>query len=124
MTIKNAVIYAKSLKGRYTYDESKVREWLTRLDAAIIAQIIDNYEDSEEVYFEGYMDETVPDDTELIVPMPWDTLYLRWIETQTDYANGEYDRYNNSAQAYSEAYDAFAKYYHRTHMPRTKHLKY
>ena len=124
MTLEGAIKYALSLKGRYTYGEEKVREWLTRLDGSIIAQIIDNYEDSEEVYFEGYTDSTVSEDTELVVPSPWDALYLHWIEAQTDYANGEYDRYNNSAQAYSDAYEAYARYYHRTHMPRTKRLKY
>ena len=68
------------------------------------------------VSFCGYDDKT-PMDTELLVPEPFDEIYPLWLEARIDYANGEYDKYNNSILMYNAAYDAYANYYNRNNMP-------
>lgn len=122
MTINAAIGQINALRpNKYTREEKIA--WLSHLDGMIKLQLMENYEDSEDVYFDGYDGDT-DGETELIVPPPFDMLYIRWLEAQIDYANSEYKAYNNSVAAYTEAYDTFAKYYHRTHMPRTKRIKY
>jgi hypothetical protein len=61
---------------------------------------------------------------ELLVKAPYDVLYIRWLEAQIDYYNGEITRYNNSQQMYQTAYDTFDRHYNRTHLPKGKTLKY
>ena len=63
-------------------------------------------------------------ETELLVPAPFDEVYLRWLEAQIDYANGEYDKYNNAILMYQTAYDGYANYYNRTHMPVGRKMDY
>lgn len=54
---------------------------------------------------------------ELFAESPYDEVYLRWLEAQIDYANGEIERYNNSIAAFNHAYSAFERFYNRTHLP-------
>jgi hypothetical protein len=58
--------------------------------------------------------------TVLLVPAPYDDVYLRWLEARIDYANGEYGKYNNSLTAYNDAYSLFERYYNRNNMPILK----
>lgn len=99
-----------------TYDQVKKVEWLSELDGYVKTNIIDTHEGRELVTFTGY-DANTDIQTELLVPAPFDSVYLKWLEAQIHYANGEYDRYNNAIVMYNASYDAYAAYYHRTRMP-------
>lgn len=97
--------------------------WLSTLDSTVKEEIIDRHEGAEKINFVPY-DENTADNTELLIPAPYDEVYLRYLEAQTDYANGEYDRFNNSNSMYAAAYTAFARAYNRTHMPLGGSRKY
>lgn len=86
--------------ANYSYADAKEQVELTRMD----------------ILFSGYTEDTNPD-TVLIVPAPWDALYLYWLEAQIDYYNGEMDRYNNSAGRFTLAQQEFIDHYHRSHRP-------
>jgi hypothetical protein len=49
---------------------------------------------------------------------------MRWLEAHIDYANGEYDKYNNAILMYQAAYNAYANYYNRNRMPKGTTFKY
>lgn len=115
MTILEAINTVDGLKYN-TYTTTEKVAWLSRLDSLVKRMIIDTHEGWEDVSFGGYNDKT-PQDTELLVPAPFDEIYLRWLEAQIDYANGEYDKYNNSILMYKAAYDGYANYYNRNNMP-------
>lgn len=118
MTIIEAINRADSVKPNAYSQQEKVR-WLSTLDGTVKNEIIDTHEGAEEIIFSGYNDET-PLNTELLIPAPYDDVYIRYLEMQIDYANGEYGKYNNSAAAYNTAFSAFEKYYNREHMPRSR----
>jgi len=99
-----------------TYEQSDKVEWLSRLDSMVKKQIIDTHEGAEEVTFTGYDDNT-DKQTELLVPAPHDEIYLRWLEAQIHYHNGEYDKYNNAIIMFNTAYEAYQAYYTRNHLP-------
>ena len=115
MTIMEAIGRLDALKFN-TYTQADKIEWLSRLDSTIKKQIIDTHEGGEGISFNGYTEAT-PVDTVLLVPAPFDEVYLRWMEAQIDYHNGEYDKFNASIIMYNTAYEAFANYYKREHMP-------
>ena len=121
MTIIEAINSTDALKTNAVTQSDKVK-WLSRLDWRIKRDIIDTHEGGS-ISFSGYDDDTALD-TELLAPAPYDEMYLRWLEAQMDYANGEYDRYNNSITMFNTAYSDYERYYNRMNMPKGKKLKF
>ncbi|MBR4079280.1 MAG: hypothetical protein IKK29_03620 [Christensenellaceae bacterium] len=121
MTISDAITRIDALKFN-TYTELEKTAWLSTIDGMIKREIIDTHEGGDSVVFNGY-DENTPIDTELLVPAPYDDLYIKWLEAQIDYTNGEYGKYNNSKMAFNTAYTAYESWYNRQHMPLGKKFK-
>ena len=115
MKIIDAITRLDALKFN-NYTQPEKIEWLSRLDSMVKKQIIDTHEGSEAVSFGGYTADT-PTDTVLLVPAPYDEVYLRWMEAQIDYHNGEYDKYNNAIIMFNTAFEAYAAHYNQNHMP-------
>ena len=88
-------------------------EWLSRLDGLIYIQIMGKKS------YSAY-DEAKDMDTELLVDMPYDDIYIRWLEAQINYANGEIDKYNSAITMFNTAFEAYENHYHRNHMPLSK----
>ena len=122
MTIMEAISAVDALKPN-AYSRQEKTAWLSRLDAKVKRLIIDTHEGGDQVTFVPY-DRNTPTDTKLLVERPFDEIYIRWLEMQIDYATGEIDRYNNSAELYNEAWKAFRNEYNRTHRPLGTAFRY
>ena len=118
MTIAEVISKVDALKPNTYTSDDKVG-WLSALDARVKTQIIDAHECSDPVCFYGY-DCTCDQEMELLVPAPYDEMYLRWLEAMIDYHNSEDDRYNNAIILFNNAYEGYKKHYTRTHMPISK----
>lgn len=116
MTILESINRADTTKPN-SYTQAEKIEWLSTLDGIIKKEIIDTHEVGEAIAFKGYTPDTSLD-TVLLVPAPYDDIYVRWLESRIDYANGEYGKYNNSAMAYNSAFEAYSRYYNRINMPK------
>ena len=115
MTIAEVISKVDALKPNTYTPEDKI-DWLSNLDARVKSQIIDTHECNEPIYFYGY--DSVSDmETELLVPAPYDEMYLRWLEAMIDYHNSEDGHYNNAIMLFNNAYEGYKKHYTRTHMP-------
>ena len=122
MTIIEAIERVDLLKpNNYTQEDKIV--WLSMLDGVIKTEIIDTHEGAEDVAFNGYGVD-ISHDTVLLAPAPYDDVYVKWLEAQIDYANGELAKFNNSIAMYNTAYAAFERYYNRTHMPLGTSFRY
>lgn len=122
MKILEAITKIDALKPN-TYNQSEKIKWLSTLDGIVKKEIIDTHEGADGIVFNGY-DDNVNLETEMLVSDPYSDVYLRYLEAQIDYANGEYGKYNNSMSMYNTAYSAFERFYNRTHMPKGKKLKF
>lgn len=122
MTIIEAINRVDSLKPNNYSQHDKVA-WLSNIEGIIKAELVDTHEGGEDITFNGY-DSSTDINTELIAPAPFDELYVRWLESQIDYANGEYGKYNNSKAMYNTEYGAYEKHYNRMHLPKGKKFKY
>jgi hypothetical protein len=122
MTIMEALYRVDELKPN-SYSQVEKIKWLSALDGMVKSEIIDTHEGEEDKVFNGYNEDTVLT-TELLIPAPYDEIYIRWLETQMDYNNGEYGKYNNSVAMYNTAYSAYERHYNRTHMPLGKKFKF
>lgn len=121
MTIIEAIGLVDDVKPNKYSQETKIR-WLSELDGRIHSEILDTHEGAEETSFDGYGEEDI--NKSLLVPAPYDDLYIKWLEAQIDYANNEYGKYNNSAAAFNSAYAAFSGQYHRTHLPKGAKIRF
>lgn len=115
MKIIEAINKIDALKANTYSQEDKV-QWLDQLDRMIKLQIIDTHEGAEGVTFAGY-DKNTDLHTELLVPAPYDEVYIRWLEAQIHYHNDEIKKYNVAITMFNTAWEGFEKYYNRTHMP-------
>lgn len=122
MTIMDAIYRLDELKPN-SYSPSEKIKWLSSLDGLIKSEIIDTHKGGENIEFSGY-NENTDISTVLLVPAPYDDIYLRWLEAQIDYTNGEYGKYNNSITAFNDAYAIYQKYYNRTYMPISKGTRF
>lgn len=122
MKIIEAINRIDSLKHN-TYTNSDKVKWLSRLDSMVKKLIMDDPDGTESVPFDGY-DDSTDMQTDLLVEEPFDEIYMRWMEAQIDYYNGEYDRYNNSIEMFNTMYQEYSKYYNRTHMRKGYKMKY
>ena len=94
--------------------------WLNQLDGLAWEEVIRTHAGEVDAAFAPHETESA----EMLIPPPYDEVYLRYLEAQTDYANGEYDRFNNSNAMYAAAYTAFARAYNRSHLPKGGSKKY
>lgn len=115
MTIIEAINRIDVLKPN-TFAEREKVFWLSLIDETIKREVIDTHEDSEDVDFTGY-DENTDIGTVLLVPTPYAELYLYWLESKIDYYNGELVKYNNSITMFNHMYEAYRSYYNSQHMP-------
>lgn len=121
MKVIEAINHIDAVKPNAYSQDVKIK-WLSTLDGIIKKEIIDTHEGGEGVSFTGYTATSLM--TEMIVPAPYDDIYIKWLEAQIDYANGEYNRYNTTITVYNAALSDFERAYNRTHMPIGKKLKY
>ena len=117
MTIIEAITRLDTVKPN-SYGQTEKIKWLSELDGVIKAEIIDTHEGGENISFSGYADDSDLT-TALLVPAPYDEIYIRYLEMRIDYANNEYGKYNNSMVMYNTAYNAYQMYYNRNHMPKS-----
>ena len=115
MTINEAINRIDETKFN-TFSQDQKVGWLNRLDNMVKTQIIDTHEGGHSVTFSGY-DRDTDLHTELLVAAPFDELYLRWLEAQIDYHNGEIDKYNISITMFNTEYESFENWYRRNHRP-------
>ena len=122
MTLIESINKIDNLKPNSYTQVDKIK-WLSILDGIIKKEIIDTHEGAENVIFNGYDVET-PLDAVLLVPAPYDDVYVKWLEAQIDYANGDTSKYENSMIMYNTAYSTFERYYNRTHMHKPTSIKF
>ena len=95
---------------------------MSDLEWDVKRNVIDTHEGGD-IEFSGYDGDT-DQQTVLIIPAPYDRVYILWLEAQIHYYNGEYDKYNNAVDMFTVAYQEFKSYYNRTHMPKSTKFKY
>ena len=119
MTIDQALHTVDELKPNQIEKARKVA-WLSKLDQRIYKELMCTHtrKSAEEVpdEFSGYDQYTDPD-TVLLAPEPFDEVYRFYLEMHIDLVNQEYDKYNNSAQLYINAWGELARDWNREHRP-------
>ena len=144
MTIKECIDKFDALNPNQYSEEVKV-DWLSRLDNQIYTDIILTHEPKlfpphpptpYFVFSESHIDREhempvpIPPEFEpystddmakrLLVPFPYDELYIAYLNMKTDEANKESAQYNNSATLFNSYYTSFACEYNKKYAPKNR----
>lgn len=115
MTLREALDHADSLHPGSVPEAERIA-WLDSIDRTVCAEITGGE-------FGGYTVDS-PAGTELLVPPPYDELYLHVLEARSAYVGGEIDRYNNATALLQNLWEAYARSYIRSHRPARRELNY
>ncbi len=85
---------------------------LSDLDGRLYTEVLSRYEGAPGA-FEGYTPET-PAETPLLIPFPFDDIYLKALCAENDAVNGDVARYNNAALLLNAAWEQYVNYVNRT----------
>jgi len=82
---------------------------------------VDSYVEDNVLHFNDTTDE--PGDgfgmeTELLIPEPYDDVYMYYIDQRVAYNNNDIRRYNTASQLFNNAYITYQQWYNRTHRAR------
>ena len=103
------------------YDDATLVRWVSGLDGLLYNEIISWHDPQAEKQWDpsvlpyraaGGMTE------ELLVPAPYDDIYVKYLCAQVDYHNAEFERYNNSMVMYNMALSAYADWVNRNRKPK------
>ena len=108
MTIAEALQTADALRKNQLTEAIKIR-WLTELEGRILAEIAGLVPEKIPVF-----NEHTPQILRLFAPAPYDRVYWTYLMKMIDYAAKDAGAYQMSAAIFKEAYEDFAKWYHRT----------
>lgn len=119
MKVMDILAAVKQLKPSQ-YDDATLTRWLGELEARIHEDVWRRYGQTES----AAPSPVFPGDgkRELLVPFPHDDLYIKWLCTQIDFHNGEFDRYNNSMMMFNAGYQAYVDSVNRANIPRQDHV--
>ncbi|WP_297232229.1 hypothetical protein [uncultured Flavonifractor sp.] len=113
MRVMDAIAQADELKPNGFSPEIKLA-WLNALEGRLAADVfLMSPAGLSELRYAFPGDEY----TAMLVKPPHDDLYVHWLEAKIDYANGEYNKYQNSMQVFNECYGNFVRWFARTYEP-------
>ena len=121
MTINEAINTLDSRKNNTFSRQDKIG-WLSQVDAMIQKELVDTHQGNSPE-FAGYTESTDPG-TVLLVPAPWEELYLHYMQAQIDYENGDMTRYTNGAALFNNSFAAYKNHYNRTYVPKGQAWRY
>lgn len=107
MKLREVLDFVEKIKPGNPYDTETKIQWLNELEGDIQSHLL-NTAPQEIIQY------TTEDmETTLLIPAPFDRVYWPWVAAMIDFANGEYSKYQNTLRLVNDAYDKYAKWFHR-----------
>ena len=123
MTVEQALARARELRPGCKISDETCRRWLCEEDALLRQQLFEK-SGADEYAAAGadlaWSGEALPDDTVLLVPVPFDALYPHVLCARIDAALGETDRYAGEQARCSGLLSELAVGLRQKHPPRCR----
>lgn len=107
MTVREAIDQAKKMKPN-DYSDDTIMVWVNEVEQLIQDKVY-------HISLDRLASYSLPqnDNTELLVPAPYDKLYRLYLAAQIDLFHGEYTSYANTSKAANEAISDYHAWYMR-----------
>lgn len=123
MTVEQALARARELRPGCKISDETCRRWLCEEDALLRQQLFEK-SGADEYAAAGadlaWSGEALPDDTVLLVPVPFDALYPHVLCARIDAALGEIDRYAGEQAQCNGLLSELAVWLRQKHPPRCR----
>ena len=111
MTLKECIDFVDEIKPNAFTNEQKT-QWLNEIEGRV----------QTEVFLWGMTNHTTytyetNKNTELFVKPPYENIYYEYLSAMIDYANGEYDKAQNTMAMFEEKYTPFKAWFINTYHP-------
>jgi hypothetical protein len=116
MIVFEAIEKVKERKPN-AYDDHTLLEWLNEIEARVQRELMDTAP-------EGIFTYSIEQDMEreLLLPKPYDVVYLHYVIAMIEFNQHEYEAYNNTVDLANSVFLDAQKYYNQVYGPR-KRLK-
>lgn len=117
MTIAEAVHQLDALRPN-AYPLRQKLAWLSNLESMVKHLVLDAYEEKPGTQVPGF-DEQGDLQQTLLIPAPFDSAYVHWLESRLHYANEDMELYNNAMALFRAVYEDFRAHCRRTRESRS-----
>lgn len=117
MTVSEIINRYNTERPNQVEDSIKV-DMLKRCEHGVLNDVVEMYDDADELLEEFGLD------YELIVPEPYDDIYIYYLDQRIAMNNNDLIRYNRVMTEYNNAMVSYQQYFSRTTRPKkaTKHM--
>ncbi len=115
MTITEIITQVDRVRPNQYDIPQKVR-WLSEVEGTVVDEIF-NRAEGNEIEFDKYTYESDAE-RELMIPDRFSDIYISYLLAKVDFHDMETESYNNDVLMYQAAYEQFAAWYRRKHMPK------
>ncbi len=98
------------------YDSEQKTRWLSEVEGILIDEVF-NMAEGNHITFDSYRYETDME-SETLLPDRYSDVYLHYIKARIEFHDNETELYNKEVMAFQSAYDQYAAWYRRNHMPK------
>ena len=116
MNIQAAMDLADQMKPNMMLRTVKLAA-LTEIDGIIWEELVMRHAHTAEEETKPAYDDNTDAGTELIMPSPYDMLYVYWLMSKIDLLNMEMDKYNNDRALFENTYAEASDWWTRHRMP-------
>ena len=109
MTVAQVIQVVDEVKPNAFSNEEKTR-WLNEAEGMVQTEVF--------LFASSYEQDK---DVELLAQPPHDKLYPAYLEARVDYANGEYEKYQNTMQMFNAFFGEFIRWFALTYSPADTH---
>ena len=112
MTIMQVIEEVHRLRTGCDLNDSRIIRDINRVEMYVLNEIINP---RESYVSSSGCDEETDRGTELVVPAPYDTVYVDYCCARIDKEYGDTERYNNSMIAYNTAMTEYKRFFWKNH---------
>ena len=98
------------------YEKTIKTKWINEVEFKVVDEVL-NRARGNDIEFTPY-DYDADAERELFVPEQFSDVYEHYLYSKIDNAQNEIDRYNNDVTMFQSAWNAYAGWYRRHHMPK------
>ena len=116
MIVSEAIERVKERKPN-AYDDHTLLEWLNEIEARVQRELLDT---APEGIFTYAIERDM--ERELLLPKPYDVIYIHYIIAMIEFNQQEYEAYNNTVELVNSTFLDAQKYYNQIYDTRKKYF--
>lgn len=117
MILKDIIDYVDEIKPNAFSNETKTG-WINECEGMVQSEVF-LWASTEIITYDYAKDK----DRELLVSPPHDKIYWTYLTAMIDFANGEYNKYQNTMQMFNSFYGEFMRWFALNYRPADAHLE-